>query len=272
VGAALAKRLVAEGHEVWAVRRSKAPGPEGTQTLALDLGEPAALAALPEGLSAVVWTVSPDGRDDAAYARAYVDGPRALQSFLAERGDPVQRFVLTTSTGVYAQTDGSWVDEESPTEPTHHSGVRMIEGERVVQAGPFDGVALRLGGIYGPGRTSFVDRVRHGEARQPRASIYTNRIHRDDCAGALHHLLAHPAPEPVYVGVDREPAALAEVQAWLAEQLGVPEPPLEDEQAVAAVGRRARSNKRCRSDRLVASGYSFIHPTYREGYAAVLGV
>jgi nucleoside-diphosphate-sugar epimerase len=144
----------------------------------------------------------------------------------------------------------------------------MLEGERLVRSAPFSGIAVRLAGIYGPGRTSLVDRVKRGEARTPRTPLYTNRIHVDDAALVLRHVLDVEAPEPVYIGVDRDPAELGEVQAFLAERLGLPKPPLEDDDARAAEGRRARTNKRCRSLHLGA--LALRHPTYREGYAAML--
>jgi nucleoside-diphosphate-sugar epimerase len=175
---------------------------------------------------------------------------------------------------VYAQDDGSWVDEGSPAEPAEGTGRRILEGERLVASAPFTGVTLRLAGIYGPGRTRLLEQVRSGEARIPRDEPrYTNRIHRDDCAGAIVHLLALATPDALYLGVDREPAPIADVQRWLAAELGVPAPPAEaDPENVqdSPSARRNRSNKRCKNDRLIASGYVFRYPTFREGYRAIL--
>ena len=103
---------------------------------------------------------------------------------------------------------------------------------------------------------------------RPGPPHYTNRIHRDDCAGVLRHLMQLEAPEPVYLGVDCEPADEAAVLRWLAGALGAAEP------RIAAAGERhgreRRASKRCRNDRLLASGYRFLHPTFREGYRAIL--
>jgi nucleoside-diphosphate-sugar epimerase len=101
-----------------------------------------------------------------------------------------------------------------------------------------------------------------------RPGAWSNRIHLDDCAGVLRHLLLLPEPEPLYLGVDREPAELCEIQRWLADRLGVA-PPVSAAEVGGGGGRR-RSNKRCSSDRLAASGYRFRFPTYREGLGALL--
>jgi hypothetical protein len=86
--------------------------------------------------------------------------------------------------------------------------------------------------------------------------------------GALHHLIRHEAPEPLYLGVDHEPADEATVQLWLAGVLGAPAPRPAD--AALAKSKRARGSKRCSNAKLVASGYRFRYPTFREGYAALI--
>lgn len=262
VGSALAARLAADGHEVWGMRRNPDGLPEGVRPVAADLRDRATLA-LPSGLTAVFYTAAADGGSDDEYRAAYVDGPRNLIAALVARGERPRRVVFTSSTSVYGQTGGEWVDENSPTEPEGFGGRRMLEGEGIVRGGPFPGVVLRLGGIYGPGRTSYIDRVRSGAAECPAETTYANRIHRDDCAGALRHLMLLPEPLPVYLGVDRAPADSCEVLHWLAATLGRPAP-------IRSASTRRRGNKRCRSDRLVASGYEFAYPTYREGFRALL--
>lgn len=270
VGSALASALAAEGEEVFGLRRSVARLPEGVAPVAADLAEPASLRDLPERLDAVVYAAGPGEPGEAAYRRAFVEGLANLKRALAGRPAPPRRLLFVTSTGVYGQDDGSWVDERSPTEPSRATGHVLLEGEALAHAEPIPGTVLRLAGIYGPGRTRLVERVRSGEARTQRdPPRYTNRIHRDDAAGALRHLLRLEAPEPVYLGVDREPAPEQEVHAWLAERLGVPPPPAA-ERPPGDASRAPGRNKRCSSARLQASGYRFQYPTYREGYAALL--
>ncbi|HEY8493163.1 MAG TPA: NAD-dependent epimerase/dehydratase family protein [Myxococcota bacterium] len=276
LGSELARRLAAEGHTVFGLRRTPGALPDGVQPVVADLcqrdGLRAALAEVERGgIDAVAYTAAAERADDEAYRRAYVEGLANVVAWADAQGMRPPRVLFTSSTAVYAQDDGSWVDEESPTEPVHFAGRRMLEAERLLA--PVSGVAVRLGGLYGPGRTRLVEAVRSGQARiRPGPPRWTNRIHRDDAAGALHHLIERALRgeplEACYVGVDDEPADEAEVLRWLAERLGVPPPaPAPGDAAPPARG----GNKRCRNARLRASGYRFTYPSFREGYGALIG-
>lgn len=269
VGTALGSRLAGEGHEVWGLRRRPDTLPPGVKAIAADVTVPEAFDEMPDALDFVFYLAAPNGPEDVHYRRIYIDGLRTMLEALDRRSQSPRRVFLSTSTAVYAQSRGEWVDETSPTQPRHFSGVRLLEAEGVLAESPFAGTAVRFGGIYGPRRVGLVDRVLTGRAVY-RASPprYTNRIHRDDCAGALRHLMRIEAPETLYLGVDCEPAAEAEVMRWLSGVLGAPSP---RPAAADDLGpRAARSNKRCRNQRLVATGYEFLYPTFREGYTAVL--
>jgi nucleoside-diphosphate-sugar epimerase len=269
VGTALGLRLAATGHVVWGLRRSAEGLPPGIRSVEADLTAPETLQKLPPKLEAVFYTAAPNGADEAAYRAIYVDGLRYLFEALMRQGQSPRRVFFTSSTAVYAQSAGEWVDETSPTEPTHFSGRRVLEGEKFLLNGPFPATVIRFGGIYGPGRTSMIERVRQGIATcRDGPPLYTNRIHRDDCAGALQHLLTLPEPEAIYLGVDHEPAEHCVVLRWLAGQLGAPVPCVTASPTTDT--RRHRTNKRCRNAKLVASGYVFRYPTFREGYATLL--
>jgi nucleoside-diphosphate-sugar epimerase len=265
VGAELAALLARAGHDVLALRRTPPRGiTPRVRWLACDLGDASALDALGlEGVDALAYLVAADARDDTAYRRAYVDGLANLLARLG-RGSSLQRVLFASSTSVYAQDDGSWVDELSPTAPSELTAQRVLEGETVARGAACPAVALRLGGIYGPGRTALLERVRRGEARLPRVPHYTNRIHRDDAARACAHLLAPEAPARCYVGVDHDPADQAEVLRWLAARTDSP-PPQGDYDATAPP-----TGKRANNARLRASGFTFTYPTYREGYAPLI--
>jgi nucleoside-diphosphate-sugar epimerase len=268
VGTALGTRLASEGHVVWGLRRCPAALPSSIRPFVADLTAPETLEALPPGLDVVFYTASADASDDEAYRAAYVEGLHNLLRALDRQRQVLRRVFFTSSTGVYAQSSGAWVDETSPTEPAEFSGIRVLEGERLLLGGLFPATALRLGGIYGPGRTRLIDRVRQGLAVcQDGPPLHTNRIHRDDCAGALRHLMTLAEPAGLYLGVDHEPAEQCEVLRWLAAQLGVSPPRLGP--PLDSTPRR-QSNKRCSNAKLVASGYTFRYPTFRDGYMTLL--
>lgn len=287
VGSALARRLVADGGEVWGLKRDPGSLPEGVRPVAADVEDPGGLrealgsarGGLPPELDGAVYAVSAGERSDDGYRRAYVDGPANLLRALEDLGVGVGRFLFVSSTAVYGegstdagtdQKEGAdWVDETTPEVPDDFRGERLLEGERRCLAGPFPAVVLRLAGIYGPGRTRLIDSVLRGEAECAEGGpAWTNRIHRDDCAGAIDHLLGLAEPKAVYIGVDDEPADRCEVLRWLARRLGAPEPELVPE---GVLPDRRSGTKRCSNRRLVASGYRMIHPSFREGYGAMIG-
>jgi nucleoside-diphosphate-sugar epimerase len=261
LGTRLGLLLAAEGCEVFGMRRDAAAIPAPIHAIAGDATDPAAYAGLPSSLDLAFYTASASGvADEAGYRRAYVDGPAAMLGALAALGLAPRRLVFASSTAVHGQDDGSTVDEDSPTEPPDFRGRVMLEGERVVLGGPWPATVVRLGGIYGPGRTWLIDGLKSGriglsaDGRSP----WTNRIHVDDAARALAHLARLPAPAPVYLGVDAEPARRDEVLRGLAARVGGSE-------------RGRGGDKRCTSARLSASGFTFRYPSYREGYAEVIG-
>ena len=264
VGGVLARRLVSDGHEVFGLRR-RPDGvlPDGVLPVTADLATGRGLADVPGDLDWCVTAISPEERTPAAYEAAYVRANRNLRSRLEDESPTLDRWVFTSSTAVYGQRDGEWVDEASSTTPSGFTGRTVLAGERMVRdASVPHPVVVRLGGIYGPGRTRLLDRLRGGEATCPPEPTYSNRIHRDDAAGVLRHVLRLDTPEEVYLGVDTDPAERCEVLTWLADRLGVPRP---------ATGEpSSRGSKRASSARLVASGFAFRHPTFREGYAAML--
>jgi nucleoside-diphosphate-sugar epimerase len=264
VGQRLAELLVEAGCVVHAVRRRwPVPPPPGVRAYEVDLTDAAAVARLPR-VEQVVFAAAAGGFSDELYRRAYVEALGTVAAW----AQGVQRFVFTSSTGVYGVGDGDWVDEDTPVATSPFSALRLVEGERLLAASGLPAVSLRLGGIYGPGRTSLLDSVRDGSARLgPLGAppVWTNRVHREDAARMLRHLLRLPRPLPLYLGVDDEPAARDDVLRFAARLLGRPEP----EHVAPGTPAPQRGNRRCRNARLRASGYDFAYPTYREGLAAL---
>lgn len=270
VGSVVLEQLLAEGHSVRALRRSSGAVPGDPNPLSVDVGRPIDLP--PEEVDAVVYAVSPSGRTPEDYRAAYEDGPAHILDWL---GGKDLRFLLVSSTGVYGQTDGEWVTEDTDPAPASPTGRVLLEAEDSLRARHRNSIVLRLGGIYGPGRTRTIERVRTGSMPCPPPETWGNRIHRDDAAGAILHLLRLPEPDPVYIGVDQDPADLRQVYAWLAREVGAADPCAPVDATPVRTGddtpERRGTNKRCDGSRLVDSGYSFRFSTFREGYGSLFG-
>ncbi|HKG20930.1 MAG TPA: SDR family oxidoreductase [Blastocatellia bacterium] len=274
VGTALGNLLSADRHAVWGLRRNVEGLPPSVRPLAADLTEPETLASLPPNLDFVFYTAAARGPDDEAYHRAYVRGVRNLLAALRAQSQSPQRIFFTSSTSVYAQSSGEWVDETSQAEPVHFSGSRVLEGEGLLLNSSYPVTILRLGGIYGPGRARLIESVRKGMAAcDDGPPAYANRIHLDDCAGALRHLMGLEDPGSIYLGVDNEPADQCAVLRWLSAKMGAAQPRVarSEQDMESRESRVFRSNKRCNNARLIASGYVFRYPTFREGFASLLG-
>lgn len=252
---------MAEGHEVWGLRRDCSGLPSAFHAVAADLGSASQLRALPADVDYLVYAASAGESSEPAYRRAYVVGLGNVLSAL--RGRAPRRVFFTSSTAVYAQADGSWVDETSETAPVHFTGAVTLEAERLLQQSPFPSTILRCAGIYGPGRQRLIESVRQGSAAM--SNRFTNRIHRDDLAGTLAHLIRTNSSERLLIASDDEPASQSDVVRFLAERLGVPAPV-----SASTDGSARGGHKRCRNGRLAATGYRLLYPTYREGYAALL--
>jgi nucleoside-diphosphate-sugar epimerase len=213
--------------------------------------------------------VAADAPTEEAYRSAYLDGvAHVLDALERDRVAP-ERVLFVSSTAVYGDAGGGWIDENTTPEPGGFSGRIMRQAEELLLR-RLDGtgvspVVLRLGGIYGPGRTRLIDQVRTGAAVIPDQPRYTNRIHRDDAAGAIVHILCMPeTPSPVYLGVDNDPAELGDVLRFLAAELGLEVPP------TGSLGDARGGNKRCSNALLRGTGFSFKYPSFREGYRDIL--
>ncbi|MFC5133120.1 MULTISPECIES: NAD-dependent epimerase/dehydratase family protein [Haloferacaceae] len=278
VGLELARQLAARDHDVTGVRRSDA-GLEAIEAVAesvdarrADATDPDSLVELPDS-DAIVFAASSGGRGAEAARAVYVDGLRNVVEEYGGRDRAPSRLVYTSSTGVYGDHDGAWVDEETPIDPTTEKTRVLAEAERVAledaaEAG-IDGTVARFAGLYGPDRYR-LDRYLEG----PVTAGYLNMVHRDDAAGAIRFLLETDGArgEPVVV-VDDEPAEKHAFADWLADECGVDRPEKRSKEARIAAGdlseaaeRRIRTSKRCSNDRLRGLGYEFAYPTFREGY------
>jgi nucleoside-diphosphate-sugar epimerase len=261
-------RFAAAGHRVVGWRRSPEKLPPEIEGVAADLGH-AGLPPVPADTTAVVVAIAADSPTEDAYRAAYVDGLGHVLDALERDGVAPRRVLFVSSTAVYGDARGGWVDESTTAAPGGFSGRVIREAEDLLherlRGTETAGIVLRLGGIYGPGRTRLIDQVRSGSAIIPDEPRYTNRIHRDDAAAAIVHLtIMESMPSPTYVGVDNYPAELGEVLRFLASELGFPEPP------TGPAGEPRGGNKRCSNSLLRSTGFEFAFPSFRQGYREVL--
>lgn len=269
LGRRLAGELAGEHFQITGLRRHPPASDRAPLNyVAADTNDREALTrALAPGFAVIVITMTPGERSDAGYRRAYVDTCHHLVAALDSLDQRPRLIVFVSSTGVYGQHDGEEVDEDSSTEPERFSGRRLLEAERVIADSGHPYTVVRFSGIYGPGRGRLIEQVRSGRAALARH--YTNRIHADDCAGFLAHLIRRSGegepPAPLYLATDSRPAPKAEVVAWLAARLGTDTARFAPDEPSPRAG-----NKRCLNHRLLASGYRLKYPSYQEGYAALL--
>lgn len=264
LGLRLAQRLHERGDEVWALRRTATAGLPGfIRQVRADLTLPSSLEDLPRGLTQLVYLPAPDRHDAPAYRALFEDGLRHLLE--ATGPSTWRRVLLVTSSAVYGEHAGAWVDELTPTVPPAFNGRILRAAERWLAAQCPGSVVLRLAGLYGPGRLQLVERLRAGRVVVPRqAPHWTNRVHADDAASAIAHLLRLADPQDLYLGVDDTPLPMDVLYDHLARLAAAPLPT--DGPAPGHVGSKRLSNARLR-----ASGWVPRWPDARDGYAALIG-
>ena len=269
IGARTGKLLQPAGHVISAVCRNPQGLPPGFLGYPADYCQEMSLGFL-ERLAPdyVLATFKPAGFNAEGYQLGF---PYAVRNLLAGLGSHrPQAIFMVSSTRVLAERDGGWVDESGLLTREGFAAGAIVEAEQLLASSDHVSCIVRFGGIYGDSAGRMIARVARGELCSAEPPRYSNRIHREDCAGFLQHLICLAASgkplAPVYLGVDSEPAPQYEVEGWLARQLGV-----SGRSAVAPTdGGRSAGHKRCSSALLKQSGYQLRYPGYREGYRAVL--
>lgn len=262
---ALAKLLLAQGWQVKGTVRSEASA--------------AAVAAT--GVEPLIW--GPQVRPAIGWASHILvsvapdrSGDPTVNAFGGElRAARPQWVGYLSTTAVYGDHAGAWVDEDTPVTPGTARGIARAEAETAWAALRLPLHIFRLAGIYGPGRGPF-EKVRDGTARRIlKPGQVFSRIHVADIAGALAASIARPAPGAVYNLCDDDPAPPEDVLAHAAQLLGLPEPPGVDFDT-AEMTEMARSfyaeNKRVSNARMKRDlGYALQYPDYRAGLRGLLG-
>lgn len=260
--AALVRHLIPQGWSVIGTTRSR---PEGLRAEGVEpLLWPGDLAPALARASHVLISAAPDANGD-----PFLQAARPM----IEAARPAWVGYLST-TSVYGDHQGGWVDEDTPLNPQSARAVQRILAERQWLATGLPVHIFRLAGIYGPGRGPF-QKVRDGSARRiVKPGQVFSRIHVDDIARVLAASMARPAPGTVYNVCDDDPAPPEDVLAEAARLLGLPLPP-EVPFDQAEMTPMARSfyaeSKRVRNDRIkTALGVKLAYPDYRSGLAALL--
>lgn len=268
LGARTGGRLHTLGWQSMAVRRNASHQPAGFDTYAADYTVPGSLSFIARlRPDYVVATFNPVDRSEAGYLAGFRGG---MANLLAGLGSHVPRHIIAvSSTRVFAERQGGWVDEDSPLSRDDPLAGAIIAAEQLLLSTPHPATIVRFAGIYGAPGGRLLARIASGQLCEPTPLRYSNRIHRSDCAGFIAHLLQLAAAgqllAPVYVGVDDEPAPQYEVERWLADELGV-------EPGGLSVGanRGPTGHKRCRNTRMRQTGYELEYPDFRAGYRAVI--
>lgn len=258
LGAAIGLRLADLGHEVAAIRRSAHLVPAPLMPVAADLSsEIPVLPPLDLSFLAVVLTARP--RTEESYRATYVDGMLRALDAVKSAGQRPTRAILVSSTGVYGDLPADpVVDERTDPRPADGPARVLAEAEDAFIDRIPHGTVLRLSGLYEGTSTRMLDKLGSDDPGDPHH--WTNRIHRDDAAAAVVHLLTMPTtPASLYVGTDDEPAQLGEVLAALATARDLPAPPAADP--------TRGTGKRLSNARLRATGWTPTYPTFREGFA-----
>ncbi len=273
LGQRLGVLLLRDGVRVFGTVRSSGRAAEiaglGIEPIIADVLQPDSLRGLPRA-HRVFYCVGFDRAAGAAMRAVYVDG---LQNVLENLPPSVGRFVYASSTGVYGQAGGEWVDEDSPTCPLHESGKVCLEAEGRIRAWTGSAVVLRFAGLYGPGRIVRRTILERGEPIPGDPDKFLNLVHIDDAARVSAAALDADEPEPIYVVGDDRPVTRREYYSVAARALAAPEPRFAMPIPGSAEAARDATNKRVANHRMKRGlGITLLYPDITTGLPATLSV
>lgn len=210
----------------------------GLEPVLGDVTEPSSLSALPTA-ETVLYAVGLDRAAGKSMRDVYVRGLENVLRALPRTG----RFVYVSSTSVYGQTNGEWVNEDAPTEPVEESGKVVLEAEQLLRAERPDAIALRFAGIYGPNRLLRKQPILKGEPLVGDAEKWLNLIHVSDGAAAVLAAAERGAPGVTYNIADGGPVSRREFYTLLARLLSAPEAKFDQRAEPGAANRRIDASK-----------------------------
>lgn len=280
VGTALAHSLIARGIRVGALTRNPERAGElrrkgVSEVIVADLNSVEWLDALSESYASVVNCVSSAGGGLDGYRKSYVEGQKRILEWVATQ--TISSYVYTSSSSVYPQDGGGWVDEEADTSGAPPTGKVVLESERLIESNAHldaPWYILRLSGIYGPERHFLLNQLKEGSGVIPgRGDYHMNMIHLSDIVSAILAALTGVVPSGIYNICDDEPVTKENVLNYLAEQLDLPVPEFDPDNIPPRLQRRGgRMPDRRVSNRKAKAqlGWEPVYPSYEEGYAALI--
>jgi nucleoside-diphosphate-sugar epimerase len=268
IGTQLAHNLAAKGHDVTGLKRNPPKLDVGeVNYFTADISLAYQLEELPLDFEFIFFIVSPDGRNKESYQAIYEIGlTNLIDRFVKEGASP--NWIFISSTSVYGQSEGEWVDEESIAQPDNITSQYIGQAEQQLMDLNPQNIVVRFSGIYGPGREYLLRMAKQQSVIQKDPPYYTNRIHQQDCIGVLIFLLekslAGVTLEQCYLASDDNPATMWDVMSWLTEHLSCKPP------EVKVNDKEVGMNKRCNNQRLKTLGYHFQYPDFKAGYLELI--
>jgi nucleoside-diphosphate-sugar epimerase len=274
LGHRVARRWREGGQQVFVVTRDAERAArlarEGFDPIVGDVACPASLAKLPT-VQTVLYAVGFDPAAGHSIRDVFVDGWRALLDLLP--GD-TGKIVYASTTGVYGQSRGEWVDEDSPCEPRRERARACLEAEEVLKCHALGNraVILRLAGLYGPGRVPSAETIARHQPIAASPDGYLNLIHVEDAVEVILAAEDRARPPRTYVVADGNPVERKTYFEILARLAHAPPPRFERAStAPSPAVQRAESNKRACNARMLAElGVRLRYPSCHEGLAAIL--
>ena len=265
IGTRVGLSLLDQGWRVAAARRTPGQLPDPFDSYRVNLTDPASWDELDAvAPDYVVVTPTPQNYDPAGYQAGFAGVAKTLanQKWISR----CRRVIWVSSTRVYRESEGGWVDEHSPLNLEEPQASAMIAGEAMIRRAA-TATIIRPAGVYGDPEGMLMRRVRAGEGGATGA-LYGNRIHREDLARLIVHCLERDAAgqsvPPTLVGADNDQAPTHQIEDWLAARLNVT---LSRDPSTGT----GRANRRCRNALLEKTGFQLSYATWREGYEAMLG-
>ncbi len=256
LGNPLAKTLHQDGHQVYGIKRQPPSSPFPFPLYPVDIVHDSldSLKTIPP-LDTLYYLVSADQYTPSAYQNAYHHG---LIHTLQALSSPPKRLIFASSSQVYQESQGEWVNEESPTSCQHFSQSALLAGESITHQ--YHGVVARLSGLYGPTRLPMLSRVKQTPQQSfPQDHDPLNLIHQTDAIHALIHLAKLAKPESCYNLCNSHPVQRTQWLEHLAKQQALAWHPVISESPPPS--KRPRQAKKCRNTRLLTSGFEMDYPT-----------